>query len=92
MMFYRNMSKKRLSMTCYDAHEQHNINCMRTNCQRWIDREQSNNCIAIAVKKGPLTLKEIGNIYGLSRMRICQIEQKIYRELRNILTQSDESS
>lgn len=82
------MSKKHLptvTTTCYDAHAQHSVNCMRTQCSRWIANEPNNNCLLIAVKKGPHTLSEIGKIYGLSRMRICQIEKKIYKELKNIL-------
>jgi DNA-directed RNA polymerase sigma subunit (sigma70/sigma32) len=28
-----------------------------------------------------MTLQEIGTIYGLTRMRICQIEKSVYEKL-----------
>jgi len=38
----------------------------------------------IAAQEGPHTLQKIGQIYGLTRMRICQIEKSIFEKIRKI--------
>ena len=35
----------------------------------------------VASEKEQFTLQEIGDLYGLSRMRVCQIEKKIISKL-----------
>lgn len=74
------------NMTCYDAVEMCDINCQKVSCKNWISFEKGKNCILVTTKKGPLTLNEIGKIYGLTRMRICQIEKMIYEKIRNFIT------
>ena len=84
-------NKKRLKVineivegvTCFSVHAEHGINCQRKICQHWISHPAGNNCIMITAGKGPHTLQEIGAIYGLTRMRICQIEKGIYEKIRN---------
>jgi DNA-directed RNA polymerase specialized sigma subunit len=73
------------SMTCYEAVENHKSMCKRKNCKQWIDFEQGRNCLMITTQAGPLTLNEIGKIYGLTRMRICQIEKNIYQKIRSFI-------
>ncbi|NBP02925.1 MAG: hypothetical protein EBU90_22995 [Proteobacteria bacterium] len=41
------------------------------------------NCVIIASQNGPYTLQKIGKIYGLTRMRICQIEKTIIQKIKN---------
>jgi len=41
------------------------------------------NCVLIAAKEGPKTLQEIGEIFDLTRMRICQIEKNILGKLKS---------
>jgi len=72
---------------CFDAIEKSNCVCERKNCKQWIDFEQGKNCILVTTQAGPLTLNEIGKIYGLTRMRICQIEKNIYQKIRNFIRQ-----
>jgi hypothetical protein len=82
------MSKTRLNMvqdtTCYEAHKQHSVDCQRKSCQHWISHSKGHNCVLIAAQDGIHTLQEIGQIYGLTRMRICQIEKGIYEKIRKI--------
>ena len=70
---------------CYEAVEKHSCSCERKSCKQWIDYPQGKNCLMITTQMGPLTLNEIGKIYGLTRMRICQIEKNIYQKIRNFI-------
>jgi DNA-directed RNA polymerase sigma subunit (sigma70/sigma32) len=83
------MKKRKLHVitdrSCFSLHEKHEVNCQRKSCNNWIDYEDSKNCVIIASKAGPKTLQEIGKIYNLTRMRICQIEKNIYEKVRNII-------
>lgn len=83
------MKKRKLKVlndkTCYSLHEKYNIGCQRKSCNNWINFNESNNCVIIAAKTGPKTLQEIGKIYNLTRMRICQIEKNIYEKVKKII-------
>lgn len=72
-------------VTCYEAIEKNQLPCMRKTCKQWIDYECGKNCVIITTQMGPLTLREIGKIYGLTRMRICQIEKNIYQKIREFI-------
>ena len=82
-----NLAKKKLSIlnntTCYKEVDKHNCACERKTCKQWINFANGKNCIILTTQSGPLTLNEIGEIYGLTRMRICQIEKNIYQKIRN---------
>jgi DNA-directed RNA polymerase sigma subunit (sigma70/sigma32) len=73
--------------TCYSLHEKYRVSCEKKRCNNWLDHPEGNNCSIIASKEGPKTLQEIGKIYGLTRMRICQIEKNIYEKLKDIMEQ-----
>jgi len=69
--------------TCFQAHKQYAANCNKAECKFWINNCQS-NCILIAAEK-PMTLHEIGQIFNLTRMRICQIEKNAKTKLFEII-------
>jgi len=50
----------------------------------WINADAHQNCTLIATKKGPMSLQQIGDILGVTRMRICQIEKKVVEKLSSI--------
>jgi DNA-directed RNA polymerase sigma subunit (sigma70/sigma32) len=56
--------------------------CKQTNCRHFLDSEQHLNCSIIAAEDGPMTLQEIGDFYGISRMRVCQIEKAILKKIK----------
>lgn len=60
--------------TCFGAHERLKVSCNKIACRNWIDSKESYNCTLIAARH-PMTLNDIGTIFGLTRMRICQIEK-----------------
>jgi DNA-directed RNA polymerase sigma subunit (sigma70/sigma32) len=43
------------------------------------------NCVLIASDEKH-TLQEVGNIYGVTRMRICQIEKRALKKLGEFAT------
>jgi hypothetical protein len=69
--------------SCFKVLNDHKVDCQRKKCDYWIDNEKSHNCVNILAKNGPYTLQEIGNFYGLTRMRICQIEKDIYEKIKS---------
>ncbi len=72
-------------MKCYQLHETNQIECQNRQCRLWIKHNENQNCTLIASKKGPMSLQEIGDIMGVTRMRICQMEKKIIQKLTDIL-------
>ncbi len=67
--------------TCYELHDAHKIPCKKSDCRHWIDCAACHNCILISAKNEPKTLQEIGDMYGITRMRICQIEKNAIGKL-----------
>jgi DNA-directed RNA polymerase specialized sigma subunit len=51
----------------------------------WIKASEHQNCTLIASKKGPMSLQQIGEILGVTRMRICQIEKKVIEKLSSMV-------
>lgn len=69
-------------VTCFSIQEKYNVDCQRTSCPNWIENSKNNNCVIIAAQEGPKTLQEIGELFKLTRMRICQIEKLIYEKIK----------
>ena len=67
---------------CFAVQAHHGIDCQRQRCQHWIPHPEGHNCVHIAAMNGAHTLQKIGQIYGLTRMRICQIEKSIFEKIR----------
>jgi hypothetical protein len=72
-------------MKCFNAHDKLNSPCKNNGCRYWIDYEDSSNCTILATKKGPKTLQEIGDIFGVTRMRICQLEKRILSKISSMI-------
>jgi hypothetical protein len=69
-------------MKCYQLYEISGKTCDKSNCRHWLDLKQYSNCTVIASKDGPMTLQKIGDIFGITRMRVCQIEKKILTKIK----------
>jgi DNA-directed RNA polymerase sigma subunit (sigma70/sigma32) len=46
----------------------------------WMNSEKDLNCCLLAAQEEH-TLQEIGDIFGVTRMRICQLEKMIIRKI-----------
>jgi hypothetical protein len=68
--------------TCFAVHARAGVDCQRQRCSHWIPFQEGHNCVHIAAQDGPHTLQCIGQIYGLTRMRICQIEKTIFEKIK----------
>ena len=68
--------------TCFAVQSKMNVNCQRQKCMHWVQHPEEHNCVMIAAQNGPHTLQKIGQIFGLTRMRICQIEKIIFEKIR----------
>ncbi len=75
-----------LNTTCFAEHKKRNLKCLNKDCKLWTDHGESLNCAVIAAEHGPRTLQEIGDIFGVTRMRVCQIEKSILNKLLNVST------
>ena len=69
-------------MKCYELYEISGKACDKSTCRHWLDLERHSNCTVIAAKEGPMTLQKIGDIFGITRMRVCQIEKKILTKIK----------
>jgi len=69
--------------TCFKEHHRHKTACSKQECRHWVSCDKFQNCTILAANKGPLTLQEIGDIFGVTRMRICQIEKTVIKKLSN---------
>ena len=75
-------------MKCFDVYKNSQISCNSESCRHWIENDKSSNCVLIASQEGPMTLQEIGDIFGITRMRVCQIEKKILKKLEGSINLS----
>ena len=69
-------------MKCYEFQQKKCTGCTQIECRYWIDYKQSGNCVIVASKSKEWTLQDIGDIFGVTRMRICQIEKSLLKKLR----------
>lgn len=76
------MSKNK-NYECVAKVKNDNHPCNQTECRHFLSSEKNLNCALIAAETGPLTLQEIGEYYGISRMRVCQIEKSILKKLKS---------
>tara|TARA_X000001388_G_C2228733_1_gene122248 strand:+ start:1931 stop:2155 length:225 start_codon:yes stop_codon:yes gene_type:complete len=73
-------------MKCFELNKSKDSSCKRSECKYWIECKEENNCTIIAASSGPRTLQEIGDIFGVTRMRICQIEKKILGKISGMIS------
>ena len=68
--------------TCYSFYDKLNIECKKMSCRQWIPSEQDLNCTILSARTGPKTLQKIGDIFNLTRMRVCQLEKSIVKKIQ----------
>jgi hypothetical protein len=78
-------------MKCFNYNKKHDRNCLSKECRYWVNCSQSNNCCVLLLKnkeynEDKTTLQDIGNMFKVTRMRICQIEKNAIKKLRDKLS------
>lgn len=66
---------------CYERNSTAGTPCARRDCRYWISHAGAVNCTLVAASDGPMTLQQIGEIIGVTRMRVCQLEKKILTDI-----------
>ena len=74
-------------MKCFNSNKKNNQHCSKKDCKYWIDLREHNNCCILAARHDQqnFTLEKIGNIFGVTRMRICQIEKIALSKVKDII-------
>ena len=67
---------------CASRVKSENTPCIQEECRHFLNCKDDLNCAIVAAEQGPKTLQEIGDYYGISRMRICQIEKALLKKLK----------
>ena len=80
------MSRLNKDKTCFANCRDKDLECKNKKCRAWFDCKQYKNCSIIAAEAGPMTLQNIGDLFKLTRMRICQIEKSAITKIRDMIT------
>lgn len=78
-------------MKCFLHNKKFSKQCEKKDCRYWMKSSKCQNCCLIGSENLDLksiTLQDVGEIFGVTRMRICQIEKlaikKITEKLKRI--------
>ena len=72
-------------MKCFEFCSKNSVRCNRKKCRYWINDPNNHMCCIISAKKDKhMTLEDIGKIFNVTRMRICQIEKRALNKIKNL--------
>ena len=69
-------------MKSYEFYNKQSKTCQQKKCRYWINSKNNGNCCIAASSTGNKTLQDIGEIYNITRMRVCQIEKNIISKIK----------
>jgi len=71
-------------MKCYEHNKEFNNSCQKKSCRYWINCREKQNCGIIAANNdNKMTLEDVGRLFEVTRMRICQIEKIAIKKLQD---------
>jgi hypothetical protein len=63
-----------------------NIDCPNSECRYWVNYPDDLNCCFVSIdKRGEMDLRTVGDIIGVSFVRIKQIQDKAINKVNNSL-------
>lgn len=77
--------------TCFSEHKKACVPCQNTQCKYWLEHRLNQNCTIIAASNGEMTLQDIGDIFKITRMRVCQIEKSVIKKIMQKMSNIGES-
>ena len=69
-------------MKCYEYYSSSKKSCSKINCRYYVKSKENNNCVISKAQEGVSTLQDIGSLFGITRMRVCQIEKTIINKIK----------
>lgn len=72
------------NIACFAAHSNKKVDCKNKKCRYW-HKNVSNSCVINESQDRTLTLQEIGDLFDITRMRVCQIEKKAIEKIKKSL-------
>ena len=73
---------KKCSQKCKEL----DTECPNTDCRYWVEHQTSLNCCFIAIEQnGEMDLRTVGNIMGVSFVKIKQIQDKAIGKVNKVL-------
>ena len=73
---------KKCTLKCVEL----NIECPNNDCRYWVEHQNSLNCCFVAIERnGEMDLRAIGDIMGVSFVRIKQIQDKAIQKVNKVL-------
>ena len=77
-------TKINMEQKCFDQCVSQRKSCKVKKCRYWIKSKEFNNCCIVGARSSDkITLHNIGEIFGVTRMRICQIEKVAVKKLKD---------
>lgn len=70
-------------MKCFKYNFKNNKMCKKNSCRYWLKHPQLSNCCLNISNDKTMTLQEIGDIFKITRMRICQIEKNAIDKIKS---------
>jgi len=68
--------------TCFENCKLLKKSCKNNVCRHFVTNDEHQNCTLTAVDEGKMkTLAAIGDVFSLTRMRICQIEKAAIKKI-----------
>ena len=76
-----------MEQKCFEQISNERKSCKNKKCRYWIDCETHKNCCIVGARSSDkLTLQNIGEIFDVTRMRICQIEKAAIKKVSDRLS------
>lgn len=71
-------------LICHREHVKHNVCCSKKTCKNWVEQAECKNCLVVAATNGFSTLHKLEEVYGLNRVKICQVERLVLDKIKQL--------